>query len=68
MLKPFSSVFPNPHRASEVLSEERVRKSIDALLNYRRREVLLMSLLLWCVFLFMVFTLLITIRFAFLIF
>jgi hypothetical protein len=68
MHKPFSSIFPNPHRASEAFEEEKVKRGIDALLGYRTREVLLTIAILWGVFLLMVFTLLVTIRFAFSIF
>lgn len=68
MHKPFSSIFPNPHRASEAFEEEKVKRAIDALLDYRRREVLLTLAIVWGVFLFLVFTLLVTIRFAFTVF
>jgi len=68
MAKPFSSVFPNPHRVSESLNEEDARRFIDTLLRYRRKEVLMALALLWGVFLLMVFSLLLTIRLAFLIF
>ena len=68
MHKPFSSIFPNPHRASEALEEERVRRAIDSLLDYRRWEVLLALGIAWGLFLLMVFTLLVTIRIAFYIF
>lgn len=68
MHKPFSSIFPNPHRASEALEEERVRRAIDSLLDYRRWEILLALGIVWGLFLLMVFTLLVTIRVAFYIF
>lgn len=68
MHKPFSSIFPNPHRASEAFEEEKVKRTIDALLEYRRREVLLALAVMWGVCLLMVFTLLVTIRIAFFIF
>lgn len=68
MQKPFSSIFPNPHRPSEAFEEEKVKRTIDALLEYRKREVLLALAIVWGVFLLMVFTLLVTIRFAFSIF
>lgn len=68
MAKPFSSIFPNPHRVSESLDEENAKRFIDTLLGYRRKEILFMFAVLWGVFLFMVFSLLITVRLAFLIF
>ena len=68
MFKPFSSVFPNPHRAAEALTEQGVKRSIDALLSYRTREVLLALACVWGTFLCMVFTLLVTIRLAFTLF
>ncbi len=68
MHKPFSSIFPNPHRASEAFEEEKVKRAIDALLDYRRREILLALGIVWGVVLLMVFTLLVTIRIAFFIF
>jgi hypothetical protein len=68
MHKPFSSIFPNPHRASEALEEERVRRAIDSLLDYRRWEILLALGIVWGLFLLMIFTLLVTIRTAFYIF
>ena len=68
MHKPFSSIFPNPHRASEALEEERVKRAIDTFIDYRRREVLLVLGIVWGLFLLMVFTLLVTIRIAFSIF
>lgn len=68
MQKPFSSIFPNPHRASEAFEEEGVKRAIDTLLDYRRREVLLALVIAWCALLLMVFTLLVTIRIAFFIF
>ena len=68
MHKPFSSIFPNPHRATEALEEERVRRAIDSLLDYRRREVLLALGIVWGLILLMVFTLLVKISVAFYIF
>lgn len=65
MYKPFSSVFPNPHRASEAFTEEQAKRAIDALLAYRRKEVLAFLACAWGVFLLMVFSFLATIRFAF---
>ena len=61
-------IFPNPHRASEALEEERVKRAIDTFIEYRRHEVLLTLAVAWGVLLLMVFTLLVTIRIAFSIF
>lgn len=64
----FTSWFPNPRHISEGWDEEKAKKAIDTLLNYRRKEVLGMFALLWLAFLSGVFTLLVVIRAAFLVF
>lgn len=64
----FSNLFPNPHRISQALDEEKAKRTIDTLLSYRRREVCATLALLWLVLLGMVFSLLVTVRAAFLVF
>lgn len=50
--------------AQQTLDEEKVKRAIDALLSYRRWEVLGALLCVWVTFLVLTFSLLVTVRLA----
>jgi hypothetical protein len=54
----------NPFRLFQVMTEEKVKRGLDALVSYRSKDVLVTVALLWCGFLVMLFTLLVTVRLA----
>lgn len=56
--------FFNANRIAELISEERFRKAADAILQYANRDVLLVLLYGWGIFLGMVFSLIFTVRLA----
>lgn len=61
----FTSLFPNPRRISEQWDEDKAKRVIDTFLNYRRKEVQFVLLLLWTTFLLMTFSFLAVVRLAF---
>lgn len=61
-------ILVNPRRISEVIRSQQVREAIDTFVTYRRPDVLKTLAMLWGVFLTMIFTLIVTVRLAFLVF
>jgi hypothetical protein len=55
----------NPDWLKDRLTDDEIKKAIDALLAYRRFEVLKAIVFLWSIVLILTFTGIVTVRFAF---